>query len=252
MRTRHLLLFFLIGFVTLPGMAPAQKEGMTKVPVIGRAEKHMFPCRWNNKKIHAEAVLLTAEEMPVVKAVISRALAKYPAWMAERYLKKVYVLKSIRFYGYPYGGTYIRKILYLTYDGDNPLTNGQVLEERFHHEWSSILWKENLRKLNLDQWVLFNARGFTYGEGGIDAIREGLTSMETDPGYFNIGFLNRYAMTEIEQDINVMAQYLFTGGPAFWKIVDTNALIRGKATLLINFYHSLDPMFTEDYFRNLR
>ena len=93
--------------------------------------------------------------------------------------------------------------------------------------------------------------GFVYGEGGMDAIRSGLASMETDPGYFGIGFINRYAITEIEQDINVIAQNLFCGGPEFWKIVDQNERIRGKVLLLVGFYHSLDPVFTEEYFRNL-
>jgi hypothetical protein len=75
--------------------------------------------------------------------------------------------------------------------------------------------------------------------------------METDPGYFDIGFINRYSMTEIEQDINVIAQNLFAGGPEFWKIADANEKIRGKVLLLIGFYHSLDPMLTESYFRRL-
>ena len=231
--------------------ATAQDTAVNGVRVAFGVEKKMFPSRWHRKGVDAHAVSLTPSEIPRAGRVIGKAIAKYPSGLADYYLDRVYVLKSLWFYGYPYGGTFSKKTLYLTLDENNPLNTDLYLEGRFHHEFSSILWKENLRKLDRKKWISFNPDGFIYGEGGLDAIRSGVASMETDPGYFSIGFLNRYAMTEIEQDINVLAQNLFTGGPEFWKIVDANERIRGKVLLLIGFYHSLDPVFTETYFRRL-
>jgi len=224
---------------------------MDGVRVAFGVEKKMFPSRWYRKTVDARAVALASSQIPRATGIIRNALSKYPSGMADHYLDRVFVMKNLWFYGYPYGGTFTRKTLYLTLDETNPLNTDKFLEERFHHELSSILWKENLRKLDLEKWVSFNPNGFVYGEGGLDAIRSGTASMETDPGYFGIGFINRYAMTEIEQDINVMAQNIFDGGPEFWMIVDSNERIRGKVLLLIGFYHSLDPVFTEEYFRNL-
>lgn len=211
----------------------------------------MFPCSWYKKKIGAQAESLSAADAPRAKAILERAMAKYPERFLARYLEKVWVLKSMKFYGYPFGGTYTKKKVYLAFDETNATNTDQYMEQRFHQELSSILWRENHRKLDLAAWYECNPRGFEYGEGGAVAIAYGTASMDTDPGYFNIGFLNRYAMTEVEQDINVIAQNLFAGGPEFWKIVDTSPGIRGKALLLIGFYHSLDPVFTEDYFRKL-
>jgi hypothetical protein len=211
----------------------------------------MFPCSWYKKKIGAEAISLATAEVPRAERILDKAFAKYPESFLTRYLEKVWVLKSMKFYGYPFGGTYTKKKIYLAFDEENTTNTDQYMEQRFHQELSSILWRENHRKLDLASWYECNPRGFLYGEGGAVAIAYGTASMDTDPGYFNIGFLNRYAMTEVEQDINVIAQNLFAGGPEFWKIVDSNPGIRGKALLLIGFYHSLDPVFTESYFRGL-
>lgn len=230
---------------------PAQDTVINGVTISFGIDRHTFPNRWLRKNISAEAVSLPDTCMPRAQALMAQALTRYPVSMPCKYLKRVHIFKSLRFYGYPYGGTYRRKAVYLTFDPGHPMSGESFLEERFHHEFSSILWKENHRKLDLDAWMSFNPPGFVYGEGGIDAIQEGIASMETDPGYFAIGFLNRYAMTEIEQDINCIAQYLFCGGPEFWKIVDENERIRGKVILLVDFYHQLNPMFTEPYFRNL-
>jgi hypothetical protein len=246
----HRLVSLLLLWV-LAGTVSAQDTVIGGVRVSFGTEKKMFPCRWHNKEIDAEAAQLNQSEIPRVKEILSKAFSKYPAGMPDQYLDRIFAEKSLRFYGYPYGGSYSKKTLYLTLDETNPLNTDQFLEQRFHHELSSILWKENIRHLDLEKWQSFNAPGFVYGEGGLDAIRSGIAAMETDPGYFTIGFINRYAMTEIEQDINVMAQNLFCGGPGFWKIVDENERIRGKVILLIGFYHELDAGFTETYFRNL-
>ncbi len=221
------------------------------VQVSFKAADKMFPGSWYKKKVNAQAESLLPGDAAEARRILVKALDKYPVAFPPEYLDGIYVLKSMKFYGYPFGGTYTKRKVYLAYDETNITNTDQYVEQRFHQEFSSILWRENHRKLNLAAWLECNAPGFKYGEGGAVAIAFGIASMETDSGYFNIGFLNRYAMTEVEQDINVIAQNLFAGGPEFWKIVDANERIRAKTLLLIGFYHALDPMFTEEYFRKL-
>lgn len=242
--------FFLVVAAAIP--VSAQDTVIGGIRVRFDTGRHMFPCHWvGEKTTDARAIPLNVSEIPRATGILTKAISKYPAGMVNHYLNRIYVSKSLQFYGYPYGGTYARKTLYLTLDETNPLNTDRFMEERFHHELSSILWKEHYRKLDLEKWASFNAPGFVYGEGGLNAIRSGIASMDVDPGYFAIGFINRYAMTEVEQDLNVIAQNLFTGGPGFWKIVDENERIRGKTMLLIAFYQMLDPMFSETYFRNI-
>ncbi|NQV03540.1 MAG: hypothetical protein HQ542_12900, partial [Bacteroidia bacterium] len=66
-----------------------------------------------------------------------------------------------------------------------------------------------------------------------------------------LGFMNKYSQSAFEEEINVFAQNLFSGGEQFWFIVDTFAKIREKAKLIIDFYYQIDPQFTEEYFRAL-
>lgn len=251
MRAAGYIILGSILFLASAATATAQDTVMGGIRVAFGPEKKMFPSRWYCSKVDAQAAALSITEVPRAKAVLQKALSKYPAGLPDHYLDRIYILKNLQFYGYPYGGSFAKKTIYLTLDETNPLNTDKFVEERFHHEFSSILWKENIRRLDLGQWVSFNPDGFIYGEGGLDAIRSGIASVETDPGYFDIGFINRYAMTEIEQDLNVMAQNLFSGGPAFWEIVDSKERIRGKVMLLIAFYNSLDPVFTEVYFRKI-
>jgi hypothetical protein len=238
-------------FLVSPATVSAQDTVISGVTVTFKADETTFPKRWHRKKINALATPVETAAIPRAMAVVGKSMSKYPSSFPASYLKTVHVIKTLRFYGYPYGGTYAKRTLYLTLDDTNPMNTDGFLEERFHHEFSSILWKENHKLLDLEKWQSFNPPGFVYGEGGMDAIRSGLASMETDPGYFAIGFINRYGITEIEQDINVIAQNLFCGGTEFWKIVDQNERIRGRVLLLVGFYHALDPLFTEEYFRNL-
>lgn len=131
----------------------AQDTLMDGIRVAFGVEKKMFPSRWYRKTVDARAVDLAPSEIPRATGIIRKAMSKYPAGMADRYLDRVYVLKNLWFYGYPYGGSFTRKTLYLTLDEANPLNTDKYLEERFHHEFSSILWKENLRKLDLEKWM---------------------------------------------------------------------------------------------------
>jgi hypothetical protein len=204
------------------GSIPAQEILIHGVKVGFTVTRCTFPKRWTRKEVDALATPLPDTSVRHAAEVLKCALSKYPEELTARYLKNIYVFKSMEFNGYPYGGTYSVKKIYLTFDEANPMNNGGFLEERLHHEFSSILWRENPGRLDTVAWKTFNAAGFVYGEGGADAIRSGIASMETEPGYFGIGFINRYSMADIEQDINVIAQKLFCGDPAFWKTVDAN------------------------------
>jgi hypothetical protein len=243
-------LIFYAGFLFL-FPAPVCSQDSVGVSIRTTTEPGMFPRKWYGKKIDARAESLDSACADLVEKTIRSGLSKYPAPLLTSYLERVYVARSLRFYGFPYGGTYSKKRIYLTYDSSNPNYTARSLEFSLHHELSSILWKENMSRLKPKEWMALNPDGFMYGEGGTNAIRSGVASMDYEPGLFMIGFLNDYSVAGLEQDINVFAQNLFAGGDAFWKIADEHSPILAKARLLIRFYHTLDPKFTEDYFRQI-
>src|SRR5512138_229865 len=71
------------------------------VQISYKTENKMFPCSWHKKKISAEAEALRASEIPRAAQILDHALSKYPESLPRQYLEKLYVLKSMKFYGYP-------------------------------------------------------------------------------------------------------------------------------------------------------
>jgi hypothetical protein len=226
-------------------------DPVTGVGVIYTATEGMFPKKWYNSKIDAQAVSLSPGEIPYVDSILGKAFSKYPARVLRENLETVYILKTLRFYGLPYGGTFTGHSVYITDNDSDRNYTRTFIESLFHHEFSSILLRSHERYLQKRNWKKANRAGFTYGTGGISAIREGNSSMEYDPGLNKEGFLNRYTQSSLEEDFNVMAQNLFCGGKRFWNIVDEFPGIRKKASLAIAFFHRIDPAFTEVYFRRL-
>ena len=211
----------------------------------------MFPNNWYCKRIDAQAVSLPQEYRTDAMDILNNAIAKYPEDVLFVNLRRVYVMKSLTFFGVPYGGTNTRDVVYLTYDNSNPNRTAEYVEGVFHHEFSSVLLRKFVKHFDKRGWADINPPGFAYGRGGVDAIRHGEASLDYDYDLLELGFLNKYSQSAMEEDINVFAQHLFSGGEQFWYIVDTFERIREKVILIINFYYQIDPQFTEEYFRAL-
>jgi hypothetical protein len=220
------------------------------VEVYFPAKGNIFPHQWLYKNINAEIQPVSSGEQSRAEDILSRAFSKYPADLLRENLDRVYVIKSMKFYGLPYGGTNYNHSIYLTDDSDNPYFTDKYIEQVFHHEFSSILIRYFDTYFDRAKWLSQNPSSFHYGKGGAEAIMKGQASMELDPELIEQGFLSKYSTASIEEDINVFAQNLFTGGREFWRLVDLNDNIREKTRILISFYHQVDPVFTESYFRS--
>jgi len=239
--------FVLAGSSTFPGDMYVDERTSTEVffNITGK----MFPKNWYSKKINATAEPLDRSERRRMIDILDRAFNKYPDNVLKNNLDRVYALKMLKFYDIPFGGTNAGHTVYLSDNASNPNFTDSFIEGVFHHEFSSILLRSYPSFLDNRIWENANPPSFYYGNGGVNAIRNGEASLNFDPSLFERGFLTRYSESAIEEDINVFAQNLFTGGTSFWTIVDQNPRIRTKANLLISFYHHIDPVFTEDYFR---
>ncbi|MBN1198294.1 MAG: hypothetical protein JXA23_03005 [Bacteroidales bacterium] len=230
---------------------PETSSILDGIDILFDTEPRMFPPSWYCKRIGAEAVSLPKEYRTEAMDILNHAIAKYPEEVLFVYLRKVYVLKSLAFFGVPYGGTNTKDVIYLTYDNSNPERTSEFVEGVFHHEFSSVLLRKFTKNLDKKAWESINPPDFFYGKGGVEAIKKGEASLDYDYSLLEIGFLNKYSQSDFEEDVNVVAQNLFCGGEQFWFIVDTFGKIREKTTLAIHFYHQIDPQFTEEYFRTL-
>lgn len=221
------------------------------IDILFDKEPRMFPAGWYCKRIRAEAVSLPKENRTEAMNILNHAIAKYPEDVLFVNLRRVYVMKSLAFFGVPYGGTNTKDVIYLTYDNSSPERTAEFVEGVFHHEFSSVLLRKFSKFLDKKAWGSLNPPAFFYGKGGVEAIKRGEASLDFDYSLLETGFLNKYSQSDFEEDVNVFAQNLFCGGEQFWFIVDTFGKIREKATLTISFYHQIDPQFTEEYFRTL-
>jgi hypothetical protein len=241
------------GFLLVAGSYPRDfyVDERTSTEVFFTVHDNMFPRHWYNDRIHAEVKPLNPAERQRVIAILQHAFAKYPGEVVQYNLDRVYVMRSMKFYGLQYGGTNARSTVYLTDDESNSSFTDLYIEGVFHHEFSSILKRSYPWHFDKEGWERANPPSFVYGKGGVNAILNGEASMKLDPSLFERGFLTKYSQASLEEDVNVFAQNLFTAGAGFWSAVDGNPRIRLKADLLIGFYNHLDPRFTEQYFRDI-
>jgi hypothetical protein len=223
----------------------------TPVPVRFDAADDIFPEDWKTDEVRASASPIRDEEKARTLRILGKAMAKYPESLLQRNLKAVYVVRSMSFFGLPYGGTNSLDTIYLCNDGLAAGFDDAYLESAFHHELSSIFLRNFAGRFEEDLWLASNPDGFRYGNGGDEAVRTGQASIVYDPALFPDGFLMQYAKASLEEDFNTVAEALLLGDPAFWRAVDRSPRLLRKCRIAMDFYGRLDPKFTEAYFRGL-
>ncbi len=225
-------------------------DSRTNTGIYLNVQEKVFPKHWYENHINASTEPLACGERGRMIRILNIAFTKYPDRVIRENLTGVYLFRSMKFYGVPYGGTNFRNYVYLASDETNPNVTDDFVEGVFHHEFSSILLRNHAPEFNRTAWMRVNPPDFRYGSGGTAAIMNGEASLALDPLLNEQGFLTRYSQSSVEEDVNMFAQHLFSDQWEFWSIVEVNEKVRQKTTLLINFYHAVDPVFTEDYFRN--
>lgn len=219
-------------------------------------DEDTFPPEWvaDKERINPSAESLTdAEQIERSVRIIKKAMDKYPEgfFREKKYLYTVYVVGKLEKFLQPCGGTVsipYKKIFvgYSNYTDD--------LEQTFHHEYAHILFWLNYDNFFPEkEWDKINPSGFKY-EYEKSASWGGY---EDDINRKN-GFLKNYSKTQREDDFAIFTHYLFKKeteffslGGNFWQIAEEYPKIRQKVDIVIEFYHNLDSIFTEEYFRKI-
>jgi hypothetical protein len=214
----------------------------------------IFPSSWQVAPINARAESMPRYEIVRTKEVITDALNKYPLPLLKQELSGVYFVRTMRFYDVAYGGTNSENAIYISNDGVKMGYTASYIEQTFHHEFSSILLRNHPTFLDTSEWKKANTLAFDYNdpENGVGSIRKNQSSQDLDTALTQQGFLTQYSLSSIENDINTFAQNLFCPSPDFWPIYENYPRVKKKAKLLIAFYHKINPIFTEEYFRKIR
>ena len=210
----------------------------------------MFPNSWYESPIDGNAKSLHPDRYEHSFSIINKAMSKYPKGFLENYIKKVYVLDELNFYGVSYGGTNSDDAVYIVNQGYDMGYTDVFLEQTFHHEFSSILFRNYPQYFNNREWTK-NNKGFTYGSGGVNAIIDGSASTELSYQYAKMGVLCQYAKSDIEEDFNTFAEQLFLSSDSFWDMVNSFPALNNKLKIIVRFYYKINSKFTEEYFREI-
>jgi hypothetical protein len=186
---------------------------------------------------------------------IQKALSKYPKELLTEHIDYVVMFRSLTSVSYfddeelKYGGTVSQKHVIIT------LRDGlEYVENIFHHEFNHVLANEHYELFDRERWEDSNPTDFNYhGRYGSSTyiIKHGTSQPWFDTTYLHQGFLSEYSKTKLVEDVARYAEALFLSEQRFWDAFDNYERVRAKARLLIDFYYKLDPIFTEEYFREL-
>jgi Putative zinc-binding metallo-peptidase len=180
--------------------------------------------------------------------ILKEAFKKYPVQVIKKYLTAIHFAKEINMDGVTCGASYdlYRRVVFLVNDGSQ--SDGYSIGS-FHHEFNSILL--NRHGFYINHWIDKNPKGFkylykTYGELK-NLQRHMEVSVQGTKNDYEMGFMNSYGQTNFENDFNEYAAMVFAYPQKFKKIMNQFPRVRGKFLVFLEFYHKIDPIFTEEY-----
>ena len=222
------------------------KDERTGITIQFRVNEEMFPKSWETTEINAKGASPDKLEFERNSKLINVALNKYLAALLMSNLREIYILKSLEVAGYAYGGTASSDIVYIAH--------GEV-ENVSHHEFSHVLLLGHTDKFNKKEWESLNE--MSYGSGGFEVLKD-LSKSESwferqivDRTFNSKGFLTQYASSAFEEDVATFAENLFLPNCQRSRAIKANVKLAEKQKLVIEFYNSLDEIFTKEYFEGL-
>jgi len=249
---KKVILFW--GFLLLLTTTEAQEDKIFSdysVEIKFSCDSNAFPSSWLNKEINAKATNLDSNEIVRSKKIISKALLKYPINLVKLNLTKIYILKSLEFYGQPYGGTNSKSCIYLSNKGIQEGYTDSWIEQKFHSEFSSIFYRNYSFLFDKTKWISSNDSDIKYGNSGVDAIRNGKAITLFDMELNKKGILYLYAISSIEEDFNSYAENIFLSSLGFWEITDMHKKVKKKMIQVVDFYHKINKSFNLEYFKSI-
>jgi hypothetical protein len=245
MKKLFFVFFLSCGFISFSQSFVDERTG---IRVVFIEEASMFPDTWYGNEINGKGISLDTSEYVRSEQMIRKALGKYPLSVIKKNLKKIYVLHSIQFYGQTFGGTNSNDIVYVGNKGVAMGYTDAYLEQTFHHEFSSVLLRKYPSFFKEAEWKDSNSEDFSYGAGGVEALKSGESDQEIDSTLNVQGVLCQYGKASVEEDFNTFAEHLFLPTDQFWELLRKYDRLNKKTQLLISFYKKLSPLFSQAYF----
>jgi hypothetical protein len=167
--------------------------------------------------------------------IIQKFLDAYPRAVLGQNLSDIFLLSNFYCGSLNYGGTCSHKSIYVEiYE----YTTEKWLLEALHHEFSSALWRQN--KGLLSKTKLESISGSeSYSNSIINECYTVEDCRKENPRLLQEGFLCLYGKTNVENDLNIYAEYLFTKQEHLIELAKKYPLVDKKMKLLKSFYNDI-------------
>ena len=237
--------------VTIAQLRAIEEEFGRKLKIEYRNAENHLPKEWRRAAISARLTPISESELRRFPALLREALSRYPKEVITRNLRKIVLSDSISFYGLEYGATYSSDTVFLSSKGRDLGYTDRYLIEGFHHEFSSILFK-NYRFAEKN-WGYLNPKGFEYSGSGVHALKKLETSsLEGNAELYRKGFLAPYAVSALEEDFNVYSGIALSQPQRLSELMRRYPMVRKKFYAWLDFYRSVHPRFDERWVLNYR
>jgi len=167
--------------------------------------------------------------------VIQKFLDAYPKETLTKNLDEIFLLSDFYCGGINYGGTCSYKSIYVEV---SEYTSEQWLIEALHHEFSSVLWRNNKRLLPKEKMMSISGAD-SYSDLVMFECYTTEDCRVENHKLLQQGFLFLYNKTNVENDINIYAEYLFTNRKHLMELAKKYPLVDRKVKLIKKFYNDI-------------
>lgn len=233
------------------GLEPVSPSIASPVEIRCAPDSETFPVMRfasPDRKSPYSANPLAAGEIDRSEHVLREELRKFPPALLKRYLDRIYLLQDLRYQDVEVGGVNFRQTRTICLSA-GPGATESFIARLLDHELTHLLISGRGSGFPFREWARINPPTFRYGNGGIEAIRAGMTMGDGDDSCRAQGFARPYGMSDINEDAACIGEMLFSGDPTFWSSVDRVDSLRAKTEMLAKYFSSLDPELNIDLFR---
>ena len=196
------------------------------------------PFWWNRTPLNVQCRDTLYHGKKKARIALDRFLKKYPKRMIRKNLKRVVFVRYLKLYGVDYGATYSFNVLFISTEWNSNSVND--LEEKLHHEFSSVLMDNHGFKNK--EWKNISKKYISERDDGRSHIND-RDAYKGSNSLYKKGFVVKYGSTNVENDANTYAEFLFVSPKRLKSIAKRYEKVYHKTRLLKDFYCSIDKNF---------
>jgi len=197
-----------------------------------------FPESWRRPPMDATGEQIPYKEAERLLPIIEKFILAYPPSFMKTHLADIYLMGNLTGFGKRYGASYNvdPDVIYVTSQGAENGDSDELILSQLHSEFSSILMRKH--KFSEAVWNTINPAGFRYSGTGVEMLgRPDLYAQ--DPELLSKGFLFVYSQSSLENDLNMIAFWLFTRPKQLKELCGKYEKLRLKTDLVVSFYRSI-------------